>query len=118
MRAKIADSRAREARERFVKSIRESDILRLTSAHRNGDLCTFFQPLVCGPYNVCYFVRFGSGGGKSTNEPGGGTGLAESAAGDVRDGSTEGCEKDREDDLCVVRVPLDPVSLHPCLRKG
>ncbi len=62
MRDKIMQRRVRDARDRFVASIDEGDVLRLASSHHGGDPCAFFRPPARGAYNVCFFVRFEGGG--------------------------------------------------------
>lgn len=65
-------------RDKFIKSISESAILRLASAHHHLAPCSFFTPrsrdsyVAWGSFNVCYFVQVGS------------------------------------EDRCVVRIPLRP----------
>ncbi len=58
---KIAERRAREARDCSVESIKADDILRLASAHLNGDMCAAFQSPPRESYDICCFVRFYEG---------------------------------------------------------
>ncbi len=95
MRNTITEGRAHEARDRFIDSIDEGDVLRLASSHHNGELCAFFKPPVRGTYNICYFVRFGG----SESDGNGGESAAET-------------EDAVDRDLWVVRIPLEP---HLCI---
>ncbi len=164
MRDKIAQRRVHEARDRFVAAINEDDILRLASAHHNGDACTFFKLPVRGSYNICYFVRFRgdkncTGGQQQVNDGEKARDAEPGAPGEPTEGcgkailkglqtgqeatkrqehdrvkstptKSDGCgstattassSKDglyaRQDDLWVVRVPLDPYLCFPAYEK-
>lgn len=46
------------ARDQFIASIQEDDVLRLVSSYHNADPCNFFRTPNRGSYNICYFVQF------------------------------------------------------------
>lgn len=98
MRNKIAEHRVHEARDRFIKSIKEDDIRRLASSYHNDDPCTFFKPPTRGSYNICFFVKFHSPSTQRTSHD-----------------ATE--QADESGSSWVVRVPLDPYLSIPAYEK-
>ncbi|OAQ98106.1 hypothetical protein LLEC1_00789 [Akanthomyces lecanii] len=64
--ASIAD-RIQAERQAFISSVKDRDVLRLASSqHPSKQPCSFFQPAICGSYNICYFVEFETTGERWT----------------------------------------------------
>lgn len=62
----VAD-RIQAERQAFISSVKDRDVLRLASSqHPSKQSCSFFQPAVCGSYNLCYFVEFATTGERWT----------------------------------------------------
>lgn len=57
----IIQLRTNRERDRFVKKIKEKDVLAVAASHRDGMACEVFKRSVVGSWNVCFFVRFADG---------------------------------------------------------
>jgi len=64
-RNRLVERRVHLERDRLIASLTDDDaceaVCRLAASRHNGDLPHFFQPPTRGSYNMCYFVRFGTG---------------------------------------------------------